>query len=380
METSGVQYLESLAKLAEERSPEKRRVLLERISDLFIASGQEVSDDESALMGDILNRLVHDVEMTVRRTLAERLADLDKAPRELITTLANDEIDVAAPILLSSGVLQDSDLIEIVRHRTKEHLMVVARRDAINEPVSDALVDNGDEDVIETLLYNHNAMISRRAISYLATESQRVDRFQKPLLTRPDLPANLAYEMFDWVSAALRQHILSSYDIDETLVDGVLEETKRTALDDDDLGAASNEAMKLVQRLEKAGMLTESFLVQTLRDGRIGVFISALATKSGIDLQTARRIFFDRGEEGLAIICKASGFDRSTFASLTLLRRKSAEQSGPMAPTVLEKLMSMYDTITARNARRVLRFWNIRQHEIGTPPAQGSGAAVATSM
>ena len=380
METNGVQYLESLVKLAEERSPEKRRVLLEGVSDLFIASGQEVSDDESALMGDILNRLVHDVEMTVRRTLAERLADLDNAPHELITTLANDEIEVAAPILLSSGVLQDADLIEIARHRTKEHLMVVARRDAITEQVSDALVDNGNDDVIETLLHNHNAMISRRAISYLATESQRVDRFQKPLLTRPDLPANLAYEMFEWVSGALRQHILSSYDIDETLVDGVLEDTKRTALDDDDLGAASNEAMKLVQRLEKAGMLTESFLVQSLRDGRIDVFISALATKSGIDLRTARRIFFDRGEEELAIICKASGFDRSTFASLTLLRRKSAEQGGPMAPTVLEKLMSMYDTVTERNARRVLRFWNIRQHEIGSQPAQGNGPAAGTSM
>ncbi len=258
--------------------------------------------------------------------------------------------------------------------------MVVARRDAINEQVSDALVDNGDDDVIETLLYNHNAMISRRAISYLATESQRVDRFQKPLLTRPDLPANLAYEMFDWVSNALRQHILSSYDIDEALVDGVLEDTKRTALDDDDLGAASNEAMKLVQRLEKAGMLTESFLVQTLREGRIDVFISALATKSGIDLPTARRIFFDRGEEELSIICKASGFDRSTFASLILLRRKSAQQGTPMAPTVLEKLMSMYDTITARNARRVLRFWNIRQHDTGSQPAQGNGAAAAISM
>lgn len=379
MEINGVQYLENLVKLAEERSPEKRRVLLEGISDLFISTRQDVSEDESALMGDILNRLVHDVEMTVRRSLAERLAEVGDAPHELITTLANDEIDVAAPILSRSGVLQDSDLIEIARHRTMEHMMAVSRRDAISEEVSDALVDNGDDDVIETLLDNHNAMISRRAISYLANESQRVDRFQKPLLTRPDLPAELAYEMFDWVSGALRQHILTSYDVDESLVDDIIADTKKTALDAEQDDPRGNEAAKLVLRLEKAGILTESFLVQTLRDGRIDVFITALATKSGIDLKTARRIFFDRGEEGLAISCKASGFDRSTFASLLLLRRKSTERGAPMAPTALEKLMSMYDTITERNARRVLRFWNVRQGEIGAQSAPGNSATSAAT-
>lgn len=379
MEINGVQYLENLVKLAEERSPEKRRVLLEGISDLFISTRQDVSEDESALMGDILNRLVHDVEMTVRRSLAERLAEVGDAPHELITTLANDEIDVAAPILSRSGVLQDSDLIEIARHRTMEHMMAVSRRDAISEEVSDALVDNGDDDVIETLLDNHNAMISRRAISYLANESQRVDQFQKPLLTRPDLPAELAYEMFDWVSGALRQHILTSYDVDESLVDDIIADTKKTALDAEQDDPRGNEAAKLVLRLEKAGILTESFLVQTLRDGRIDVFITALATKSGIDLKTARRIFFDRGEEGLAISCKASGFDRSTFASLLLLRRKSTERGAPMAPTALEKLMSMYDTITERNARRVLRFWNIRQGEIGAQSAPGNSATSAAT-
>ena len=35
-------------------------------------------------MTDILHQLVHDVEMSVRRTLAERLAMLPSAPRDLI--------------------------------------------------------------------------------------------------------------------------------------------------------------------------------------------------------------------------------------------------------------------------------------------------------
>ena len=363
MEKDGVCYLENLAKLAGEKSPEKRRLLLEEISDLFVSSKDEVGERESELMGDILNRLVHEVEMAVRRNLAERLADIDEAPRDLITTLANDEIDVAAPILSRSGVLDDADLVEIVRHRTQEHMLAVARRDALGEAVSDALVESGDDDIIENLLGNHNALISRRAMSYLADASKRHDRFQRPLLTRPDLPAEVAYDMFDWVSGALRQHILTTYDVDESMLDDMLEGSKKAVLGEEETPRPS-EAEKLVQRLERAGMLTENFLVQGLRDGRVDVFITALATKSNIELRTARRIFFDRGEESLAIACKASGFDRATFASLLLLKWKGAENSGVTEPTALVKMLSLYDTITRRNARRVLRFWNLRRHDM----------------
>ncbi len=367
--TQRAEYLENLIRLAGEKSPEKRRELLEEISELFFSSSGDVSDHESELMGDILYRLVRAVEMTVRRNLAERLAGLDDAPHELVTALANDDIEVAAPILTRSGVLKDDDLIEIVKHRTQEHVLTVARRRSLSEEVSDALVDSGSDDVIETLLDNHSALISRRAMSYLTEQSKRVDRFQQPLLTRPELPPELAYDMFDWVSGALRQHILSSYDINEAVINDALEVSKQEALGEEGAeGPQPSEAEKLVQRLESAGLLTENFLVQTLRDGRIDVFTIGLAAKSNIKLKTARRIFFDRGDEGLAILCRANGFDRSTFASLLLLKRKSDGDGTPMAPTVLERTLGLYDTITQRNAWRVLRFWNIRQHDVSSQP------------
>ena len=376
METTGVRHLENLVKLAGEKSSDKRRFLLEGISHLFLSSKDGTSEREAELMGDILLQLVREVEMSVRHDLVERLADVGGAPRDLINTLANDEIEVAAPVLMRSGVLQDGDLIEVVRHRTQEHMLAVARRDAVSENVGDALVDRGGEDVIEALLDNHNALISRRAISYLATESKRVDGYQRPLLTRPDLPHELAYEMFDWVSGALRQHILKTSSIEESLLDDVLDDMKKVALGEGDEERPSlSDAQKLVQRLESAGMLTENFLVQALRDGRIDVFITALARKGNIDLTTARRIFFDRGEEGLAIVCKASGFDRPTFASL-LLKRKTDDDGGLLASADLQKLMRLYDTITQRNAQRVLRFWSIRRHEGGAQSSEDGAAGV----
>lgn len=382
-QTQAAPSLQDLVELAGEKSPDKRRILLEEISDLFLAPDSETNENEAELMGDIMHRLITDVEMQVRRSLSERLADVPDAPRELITSLANDEIEVAAPVLARSGVLNDADLVEIVRHRSQEHLMAVARREAVSEDVSDALVDHGQEDVIETLLNNHSALISRRAVSYLAAESKRVDSYQRPLLARPDIPASVAYDMFDWVSKALRQHILSTYDLDESTIDEALEDAKATALGDEMENPAPSEAEKLVARLESAGQLTENFLVQTMRDGRIDVFITALARKCNVKSRTARRIFFDRGEEGLAIACKASGFERSTYASMLMLKHKADKNTKVMAATTVERMLSTYNSLTQQNAQRVLRFWNIRERESGAQaapvadPERGSALASA---
>ena len=69
-------------------------------------------------MTDILRRLIRDVEVTVRKALAGRLAGEASAPPDLIKPLANDEIEVAHSILLKSEVLQDIELIEIIEHRS----------------------------------------------------------------------------------------------------------------------------------------------------------------------------------------------------------------------------------------------------------------------
>src|SRR4051812_5812834 len=106
---------QKLFDLAHDRSVAGRKALMATVTDLFFEQGGTLSDRERTLMTEILRQLIHDVEMCVRRALAERLARQPAAPRELVTALANDQIEVAHPILLHSEVLQDIELIEIVQ-------------------------------------------------------------------------------------------------------------------------------------------------------------------------------------------------------------------------------------------------------------------------
>ena len=106
-----------LLRLARDKSMAGRRELAEMISDLFLGNTQSLSDRERALTYDILSQVIHDVEMAVRRNISEQLAKVPNAPRDLVLLLANDDIEVAYPILAYNKVLQDADLIEVIRHR-----------------------------------------------------------------------------------------------------------------------------------------------------------------------------------------------------------------------------------------------------------------------
>ena len=151
---------------------------------------------------------------SVRRILSERLAERLDAPRDLVVTLANDEIEVAHPILVKSEVLQDPELIEIVQHRTMEHQVAVAMRPNISEQVSNVLVQTNNEEVITALLSNQDAPISNTTMNHLVEQSAQVPGYQEPLVNRHDLPRALLKKLYWGVSAALRKHVLANFDLE----------------------------------------------------------------------------------------------------------------------------------------------------------------------
>lgn len=357
-----------LLALAHDKSVESRRTLLENISDLFISNEGRLSERERTLMAGIVGQLIHDVEMSVRRELAERMANEPNAPRELLVTLANDAIEIAHPILRQSGVLNDTDLIDIVKTRTQEHRLAVAMRSGLSAEVSQALIDTGDHDVIEALINNHDAELSRRAMEYIVAESQQTDRFQHPLLRRPDLPIQLAHRMFWWVSAALREYIISHYKADPATIDAIIQETtskiQKTSEDSD--RSTYREAEYIVAEIANKGQLDERFLLQCLRRGRIAAFTAALARMADIEVSLSRHIIFDPGGEGLAVLCKACGIDRSVFSSIFLLTREARDGSRMTDPAQLNAMVKIYDQLSQKEAQGALRCWQLNADYLAT--------------
>ncbi len=350
--------LESLIDLARQKSKAGRRALFATVRDLFFEDGSALTDRERALMGEILRKLVADVERSVRKELAERMAKRNDAPHELVVTLANDEIEVAHPILVESKVLNDIDLIEVIKHRTQAHQLAIARRKNISEDVSQALVDTGDVDVITTLLKNGDAAISRSLMEYLVAESKRVDTFQNPLLHRDDLPADLARKMYWWVSAALRHHIVETYHLDPTEVDDMIEDSVKHVIEEDQAKAAkADEAAAFAQQMSKRGELTEEFLVETLRQGEIPLFEACFAEAVKLRPRLVRRLLYEPGGEGLAVACRAAGFSRATYATIYQLTRDASFGKDEFDPRELARVTEFYDRVKRSQAAAVANRW-----------------------
>jgi uncharacterized protein (DUF2336 family) len=347
---------QQLFRLARDRSVAARQALTATVTDLFFARGDALTDRERALMTEILRQLINDVESSVRRALAEKLAGQKDAPRDLVLALANDEIVVAQAILMHSEILRDEELIEVIHHRTLEHQLAVAMRKSVSETVSDALVNGGNVDVIAALLENHGARISAETMEYLVEQSQRVDTYQNPLLRRPELDPELARRMLWWVSAALRQHILDKFPIKPSDFDDALEASAN------DLAAApmlpaSRKSEHLVDSLSQIETIEPHLLVETLRQGEIALFEAMLAKLTGIKPMVIRRLLFAHGGEGLAIACRVIDIETPVFASIFLLSRKARPNEPPPARGEVTHLLEFYERISVDAAHQMVSTW-----------------------
>ncbi|MSO92195.1 MAG: DUF2336 domain-containing protein [Rhodospirillales bacterium] len=344
-----------LFELARERSAKSLARLTEIVVDLFESESTVLSDRERAEMYSILRVVIRDIEMSLRRRLSERLADLADVPPELVRDLANDAVDVAYPILTRCGVLRDEDLIEIVRFRSLEHQLAVAIRENVSEAVSEALVATNNERVIETLLRNENARISRMTLEYLVEESKRVDSFREPLLRREDLGADLARRMFAWVSMALRQYILDAHDLDPHVVDELLE-----AAAVEELRAhppAKKKSAELAEALKREGRATPAMILAALREGEVSLFVAMFCRETGLGETLAKRVLFEPEGEGLAIACRAAGFGKVVFSSILALRRKIEARPELDVRAELRHALAFFDHVPEAGARDALLLW-----------------------
>jgi uncharacterized protein (DUF2336 family) len=347
--------IDYLFELARDKTVAGRQTLVATIGDLFFAQNQVLSDRERTLMTEILRQLIRDVEVSVRRALADRLAEQKTAPRDLVRALANDTIEVAHPLLVNSEVLLDLELVEIIRNRTLEHQLAIAIRKSLSEEVADALVETANVDVIKTLLENPHAQVSQKTMEYLVEQSQRVDTYQNPLLRRPELDAQLAKRMYWWVSAALRAYILEHFEIDPSELD----ETMETAVHDLTSGptGAPPKAVELADRLSEHSQITPALILRTLRDGEVALFAALFARFTGIRLQLVHRMLFEPGGEGLCIACRGAGIDKSTFASIYVLTRKARGREQPSQLSEMAGILGLYERVLPEVAGLLLKKW-----------------------
>lgn len=315
-----------LLNLARQREPQARERLLESIISLCNASS-DLIDTESVqgLLGSIFLQLVAEAEADIRARLSEKLSSATWAPPALINVLALDDIEIAAPIIANSPVLKDHDLIRILVEATLDHQIAVARRGKISSTVVEAILQQEEPAVLTALAANDTAVLTDDSLGRLVDSSRRVAALRSPLARHPRLSSDMALRLYAWVGQSLRASLTDRFRLEPGVLDHALAESVREAHAMPGAGealarmASQDEAeneRRLVAKLHDGGQLKPGFLLRTLRERKLNLFCSALATLGGFQSDHIRRAIDSDRPELLALACVSVGIDRGVFPSI----------------------------------------------------------------
>ena len=336
-------------------SKEQRRRILERVTDLFAAGSRGYSGDQIGLFDDVLQKLSADIEVKARARLADRLARIDAAPPKLIRLLAfDDAIEVAQPVLVHSQRLSDADLVENATIKSQAHLLAIAQRLKLSEPVTDVLVERGDRRVVRKVAKNRGARFSLAGYGKL-TARARDDRALTLILgRRSDLPRQHFLKLLENASASVRAKLESA--------DPQAAAAIRDAIDDvaigmqDEARRASRRyvvALRDANRLFNAHPLTEANIHSPARAQEFERTVIALARFGRLPVDLVERALLDKGADMILILAKAASCSWTTAKELLLMY--VAERN--LQPDDLARALERYKKLTRETACNIVDFY-----------------------
>ncbi|MFO0389654.1 MAG: DUF2336 domain-containing protein [Alphaproteobacteria bacterium] len=289
---------------------------------------------ESDIVADIFRILVKDVEKKVRRTLSEQLCMCPNVPHDIIMKLAQDETEVAVPVLENSIVLTEDDLMAIVRSTGEViKLCAVARRDTVSEGLSGCLMETRNEKVLSTLFENKGANVSEKDMLSAWSQISSSKTLLETLVHRGGLPLTVAEKIYFVVGDDLKSKMARSYKIGLPIADKAANDAREWEM----LGILPSEGAispdndedveDLIDQLYMGNRLTHSLLIRSLCVGALSIFEAGVARLAGVPRVNARILLMDSGILGFKAIYKVANMPEGFYEAIHVLLRISLEET-----------------------------------------------------
>jgi uncharacterized protein (DUF2336 family) len=303
--------------LARDKNPEARRELTQAIAEIL---EKNLGASENELIADILIALTRQAEMDLRQAIAERIGGMENVPLRLVLQLANDDIEIAAPVLRASPVLGDLDLVYIIKSRGPKYWQEIAARKSLTAYMINMLAETRDIGTALALAENEVITLTDNALSVLTELAQHSEALADPLLHRPEMKPDLAARLFHFVGEELKTFIKAHFDVEPSdvikAVDEVIEEmvsgSPNSYMPTDSMLAAA-------EQQQSKGLLSIELMISCLRRGQIPSFVAQFKAYTGLSLRTVETVLTQNRGQGLAIACRAFDIPKPDFISIFLL-------------------------------------------------------------
>ncbi|MCE9649533.1 MAG: DUF2336 domain-containing protein [Parvibaculum sp.] len=279
---------------------------------------------ERDLAQEILGYLVHDVAAHVRQALSIALSELPGAPRNIVLELAHDIDEVAQPVLESSNVLTDEDLVELVLSGDPKRQCVIAARPNLGGGASDAIAWAGDRSAVIVLVANEGTIIRPDILERIVERFPSDEGVLDPMASRADLPGPLVERIITLVSKRLRDYLIERHNIDFATA-SLLEDQSRERALVDMIGKANPDDMgRLIAQLSEKAGLTPSLLLRATCAGEVNFIETAFAFLASVPHERVVRLIHDVGALGFRAVYARAGMPELFYpafrAALDVLR------------------------------------------------------------
>jgi hypothetical protein len=336
--------------------PDQRRgAKLARLATLFLDS--DLDQEKIELFDDVFLHLIEEIETKSLAQLSEQLASIDSPPPRLLRYLvARHEIEVAGPVLRRSEGLNDATLVAAAKVGSQDHLLAISVRRRVNEPVSDVLVDRGNDAVLHSVAANAGARFSPAGFAALAARAAGDDALANKVIQREDVPPHLFCRLLLQATDVVRHRLFALADAEtQNLIRQVLAKVSGdiaagASAQPDHAGALRDLLMK-----HPDGKLTEGDFRELAATGNADHLIPALSLLWSIPTQVLDRLLRTDKVGPILMLCKAADFAWDTVFAL-LQARGTAGLAGPK----LSAAQADFSRLSPRAAQQIVQLWQQR--------------------
>ena len=334
-----------------------RDKLTEQLGKLCFGYGVKLSESERDHVYIILRALLSEAQASSRSKVAEHLSGRDDAPQDVILMLAEDEIEVAYPILTWSQQVTDDLLLKVIEKNSPEHKMAIAGRASLSAAISDALAASEENETIIALLENGGAELSDELYRRLISECMWIAEYRDLIIERQDLERNYAGRVYVWANEEQRRHLRDRFKFEsselENLIAGSLSEAMEADAESEEGDERGAVRFMSDSRIRRAA----DQLMDFLRDDNLERFELSFVQMSGLQPSVVDLAFHQTGYAGIAVLCKGAGFDRTIFSEAYFHLHGGRENAMFRTTEEYKKAVNYFDTIDRKRARRVIEAW-----------------------
>jgi uncharacterized protein (DUF2336 family) len=263
-----------------------------------------------------------------------------------------DVASIALPFIRQATMLDDEDLVELIRGGNTLTQISVARRDNVAPAVSHELVTTGKKTVVKTVLANESAEVPEGSLLAVVKSFGELPSVQRLLIDRAELPAAITEKLSSLVLGPLAERLVQQHHMPCQFVDGL--STKRESSERDaNLSVPSDDVEMDLARIS---------ILKTLCEGHFDCFVMLMALRAGVSTGNARTLINDAGPDGFPALYKQTGLPDSLFAAFRIAldvlldHRRRGENGWGAAETqrIVERLGQAYDNLEGESLDLIL--------------------------